>query len=98
LPVIAAVEGVLEARSPEGAVVRVGGISLLVQTPITTLGRLGPEGTTVHLFTHLHVREDILALYGFLTRAELGAFEQLITVSGVGPTCSTVASSMHAAK
>ena len=65
---IAAVEGTLEARSPEGAVVRVGGISLLVQTPISTLSRLGPEGSTVRLFTHLHVREDMLALFGFLTR------------------------------
>ncbi|MHB1131937.1 MAG: Holliday junction branch migration protein RuvA [Chloroflexota bacterium] len=82
---IAAVEGVLEARSPEGAVVRVGGISLLVQTPISTLSQLGPEGSTVRFYTHLHVREEMLALFGFLTHAELRAFEQLITVSGVGP-------------
>jgi len=83
--VIAAVEGKLESRGPEGAVVRVGGISLLVQTSLSTLGRLGAEGGTVRLFTHLHVREDVLALYGFATQEELRLFELLITVSGVGP-------------
>lgn len=82
---IAAVEGTLEARLAEGAVLRVGGVSLLVQTPVSTLARLGPEGSTVRLYTHLHVREDVLALYGFLNRDELRAFELLITVSGIGP-------------
>ncbi|MCL4466448.1 MAG: Holliday junction branch migration protein RuvA [Chloroflexi bacterium] len=82
---IAAVEGVLEARLAEGAVVRVGGVSLLVQAPLSTLARLGPEGSQVKLFTHLHVREDALSLFGFQSRDELRAFQLLITVSGVGP-------------
>jgi holliday junction DNA helicase RuvA len=83
--VIAAVDGTLEARLAEGVVVRVGGVSLLVQTPVSTLARLGPEGSAVRLYTHLHVREDVLALYGFLSREELRAFELLITISGIGP-------------
>mgnify|MGYP005848057993 CR=1 FL=1 len=82
---IVGIEGTLEARLAEGAVVRVGGVSLLVQTPVSTLGRLSPEGSTVRFYTHLHVREDVLALFGFLSREELRAFEHLITVSGVGP-------------
>ncbi len=82
---IAAVEGKLEARTPEGAVVQVGGISLLIQTSLTTLGRLGAEGSNVRLYTHLHVREDALSLFGFASQDELRAFELLITVSGVGP-------------
>lgn len=82
---IVAVEGKLEAKLPEGAVVQVGGVSLLVQTPVSTLGRLGPEGSLVRLYTHLHVREDALALFGFSSQDELKAFESLITVSGVGP-------------
>jgi Holliday junction DNA helicase RuvA len=83
--VIVAIEGKLEARLPEGAVVQVGGVSLLVQTPVSTLGRLGPEGGLVRLHTHLHVREDVLALFGFSSHDELKAFQSLITVSGVGP-------------
>ena len=82
---IAAVEGRLEARLPEGAIVQVGGISLLVQTSTSTLGRLGPEGSVVRLYTHLHVREDALALFGFAGQDELKTFELLISVSGVGP-------------
>lgn len=82
---IAAVEGKLEARTPEGAIVQVGGISLLVQTSLSTLGRLGPEGSIVRLYTHLHVRDDAISLFGFASQDELKAFELLITVSGVGP-------------
>ncbi|MHB1414285.1 MAG: Holliday junction branch migration protein RuvA [Chloroflexota bacterium] len=82
---IVGVQGALEAKLPEGAVVRVGGVSLLVQTPLSTLGGLGPEGSPVHLFTHLHVREDALALFGFATPDELRTFQLLITVSGIGP-------------
>ena len=70
---------------PEGAVVKVGGLSLLVQTPLSTLGRLGAEGSVVRLFTHLHVREETLALFGFASQDELRAFQLLITVSGIGP-------------
>lgn len=82
---IVAVEGTLEARVSEGAVIRVGGVSLLVQTPISTLGKLGAEGSVVRLHTHLHVREDVLALFGFSSQDELKTFELLIGVSGVGP-------------
>lgn len=82
---ITAIEGTIEARLPEGLVVKLGGVSVLVQTPMSTLGQVGPNGSTVKLHTHLHVREDMLALYGFVTREELEMFQQLITVSGVGP-------------
>jgi holliday junction DNA helicase RuvA len=82
---ITAVEGKIEARLPEGIVVQVGGVSLLVQTPTSTHGRIGPDGSTVRLHTHLHVREDNLSLFGFFTTEELGMFEQLISISGVGP-------------
>lgn len=82
---IVSVEGTLESRLPEGAVIRVGGVSLLVQTPISTLGKLGTEGSVVRLHTHLHVREDVLALFGFSSHDELKTFELLIGVSGVGP-------------
>ena len=44
-----------------------------------------PEGVSVKLFTHMYVKEDVLALYGFLTLEEYDLFNMLITVNGVGP-------------
>jgi Holliday junction DNA helicase RuvA len=52
---------------------------------VTTFSDLPPEGSEVALFIHTHVREDALALYGFLKPEEKRVFERLITVSGVGP-------------
>ncbi len=62
-----------------------GGISLRVLAPASTIARLGPLGEPVALQTHLYVREDNLALYGFATAEELQLFELLLTVAGVGP-------------
>ena len=82
---IASVEGVLELQSPGSIVVRVGGIGLRLQVPTTLQGRIGSVGDVVRLSTHLHVREDNLALFGFGSDEELRMFELLLTVSGVGP-------------
>lgn len=82
---IAAVQGRLEAVGPDHAVVSLGGISLRVQVPASTLSELGSVGEEVKLHTHLYVREDHLALYGFLTPDELRLFELLLSVSGIGP-------------
>lgn len=82
---IASVRGTLEARSADAVVVAVGGFSLRLLVPASTLARLGPVGETVCLQTHLYVREDNLALYGFATAEELQLFELLLTVTGVGP-------------
>jgi Holliday junction DNA helicase RuvA len=53
--------------------------------PTSTLSTMGRLGTEVKLFTHLHVREDILALYGFGSPDELRLFGVLTGVSGIGP-------------
>jgi Holliday junction DNA helicase RuvA len=82
---IAGIEGKLQSRSPDGAVVRVGGVSLRVYMPTSTLVTLGAIGSEVRLHTHLHLREDNVALYGFAAEEELEAFRTLIGVSGVGP-------------
>ena len=81
---IAFVRGVVAARDGEAVVVDVGGVGLRVEAPTSTL-RLFAPGDVATLHTHLHVREQELALYGFATQEERGLFEQLITVSGVGP-------------
>ncbi|MFQ5826323.1 MAG: Holliday junction branch migration protein RuvA, partial [Dehalococcoidia bacterium] len=53
--------------------------------PASTLSRLGRVGEEVHLHTHLHLREDNIALFGFASEEELALFQSLIGVSGVGP-------------
>lgn len=82
---IAAVEGSLEGRGIDWALVKVGGVTLRVSVPASTLAALGAVGERVSLFTHLYVREDNLALYGFATVEELRMFEELLGVAGVGP-------------
>ena len=82
---IASIHGVLEARRADQAIVRVGGFSLRIFAPASTLGRLGEPGSEVTLYTHFQVREDGMALYGFTAEAERDAFEQLLNISGVGP-------------
>jgi Holliday junction DNA helicase RuvA len=83
--VIAQVRGRLLRKEPQEAVVDVGGVGYRVTIPLSTFYRIGEPGHEVTLLTHTHVREDALALYGFLTSVEQSLFERLISVSGVGP-------------
>ena len=96
---IAGISGVLEARRADHAIIRVGGFSLRVFAPATTLNRLGEPGAEVSLHTHFQVREDGMALYGFSGEEDRDAFERLIAVSGVGPKIAlALLSSMDARK
>jgi len=83
--VIAQVRGRLLRKEPQEAVVDVGGVGYRVAIPLSTFYRIGEPGDEVTLLTHTHVREDALALFGFLTADEQALFERLIAVSGVGP-------------
>jgi len=65
--------------------VDVGGVGYRVTIPLSTFYRIGEAGDEVTLLTYTHVREDTLALFGFLTSGEQALFERLIAVSGVGP-------------
>ncbi len=82
---IASLQGKLEALNATSATINVGGVGYQVFMPVPTLSILGELGSSVKVYTHLHVREDIMALYGFATPEELKLFETLITVSGIGP-------------
>ena len=82
---IASLKGKLELVGSEWAVINVGGIGLRVYMPTPTLGGLGAVGSDVKLYTHLHMREDNLSLYGFASTGELELFKTLINVSGLGP-------------
>jgi holliday junction DNA helicase RuvA len=82
---IVAIDGILESRGVDSVVVKIGPLNLLVFVPGSTLGRIGTVGDKVHLHTHLYVREDIIAMYGFASADELALFQNLISVSGIGP-------------
>src|SRR5947208_15160395 len=82
---ITSIHGILEACRADQAIIRVGGFSVRVYAPSSTLHRLHETGMEVTLYTHFHVREDGMALYGFSGEEERDAFEQLIAISGVGP-------------
>jgi holliday junction DNA helicase RuvA len=83
--VIAQLRGQILRKGPQEVVVDVAGVGYRVAIPVSTFYRLGEPGSEVELRTYTHVREDTLALYGFLTGAEQDLFERLISVGGVGP-------------
>ncbi len=81
---IAYIEGVVVSRTEKSVVINTGGIGYRVFVSPDTLSTL-PDNKTVSLSTYLIVKENILALYGFLSEEEVVMFEMLIGVSGVGP-------------
>ena len=82
---IAHLRGRVLRKNPQEVIVDVAGVGYKVAIPVSTFYRLGEEGAEVSLRVHTHVREDALALYGFLTAHEQDLFERLIQVAGVGP-------------
>jgi len=82
---ISAVNGALVSKMPTVALVQVGGVTLRLQISVSCFETLPAAGREVHLLTYLHVREDALQLYGFTDEAERSLFENLISVSGIGP-------------
>ena len=81
---IATLEGMLEYRGNDYVIINVGGIGFRVYVSGSTLSQLGTLKGKVSLYTHLHVREDNISLYGFASNEELALFRNLISVSGVG--------------
>ncbi len=83
---IALLRGTLVEKHPGQAILEVGGVGYDVTIPISTFAKLPDPGSEIRLRIHTHVREDTLALYGFLTIDEKNLFEKLIVVSGIGPS------------
>lgn len=81
---IAFVSGILEMKLNGYIVIDVGGVGYKVFMSAAAIDSLGEIGNKVKVYTHHHVREDDISLYGFLTMEELNMFELLISVSGVG--------------
>lgn len=82
---IAHLRGRILRKGPQEAVIDVQGVGYRVAIPLSTFYRLGDPGSEAELLVYTHVREDALALYGFLTAQEQSLFERLLDVSGVGP-------------
>ena len=94
---IAHLRGKLLAKHPNQAIVETGGVGYDVMITVSTFSDLPGVGGEVSLHIHTHVREDQLALYGFLRSSEKTLFEKLITVSGIGPKLAvTILSGMAA--
>jgi Holliday junction DNA helicase RuvA len=84
--VIAFLRGNLLEKHPNQVIVETGGVGYDVVIPVSTFSLLPDAGSEVKLRIHTHVRQDTLALFGFLTSDEKTIFEKLISVSGIGPT------------
>ena len=82
---ISFLEGKIELKAEKFAIINVGGIGYKLFCGQETLKKIPEKGGAVKLWTHQHVREDSLELYGFLQYAELEFFELLIQISGIGP-------------
>lgn len=94
---IAHLRGKLIARHPNQVIVETGGVGYDVVISVPTFSELPSPGSEISLHIHTHVREDQLALYGFLRPEEKQLFEKLITVSGIGPKLAiTILSGMAA--
>ncbi len=82
---IASLTGTIARADKDSVVLQVGGVGFQVFVPQSLLDQLRGSGREVTLFTHLHVRENDLTLYGCATQEELDLFRLCLTVSGVGP-------------
>jgi holliday junction DNA helicase RuvA len=82
---IAHLRGKLAQKDTSRVVVDVNGVGYEVFVPLTTFTALPDAGFEVSMDVHTHVRDDVIALYGFSTRRERLIFEKLMTISGIGP-------------
>ena len=82
---ISRLKGTLVDKTPNRIVIDVGGVGYDVLVPLSTFYGLADTGSAVTLRVHMHVREDVIALYGFSSGLELDLFERLIAINGIGP-------------
>ena len=88
---IAHLRGRILQKSPDHVIVEAAGVGYQVAITVSTFSDLPGEGAETQLYIHTHVREDTLALYGFLRSGEKQLFERLISVSGIGPKLAMTA-------
>ena len=92
---IASLTGRLTRKAPDYIIIDVSGVGYQVFVPLSTFYRMPDEGAAASLHIHTHLREDMLALYGFSEPAEKDLFLILLGVSGIGPKLAlTILSSL----
>jgi len=82
---IAHLRGRILEKNPSRVILEAAGVGYEIAISVSSFSELPAEGSDVSLYIYTHVREDTLALYGFLRRDEKRLFERLISVSGIGP-------------
>lgn len=82
---ISYIKGMITEIFADGVVIETGGVGYYVSVPLSVIENLPGSGSQVQLYTYFQVREDAMNLYGFLRRADLEMFSQLIGVNGIGP-------------
>lgn len=88
---ISHLRGTLLEKHPNQVTLDVQGVGYEVTIPVSAYSSLPEQGAVVKLHIYTHVREDILALFGFLTKEDKALFEKLIGVSGIGPKLAITA-------
>jgi len=82
---ISYIKGELADIFIDSIVIENNGIGYGVNVPMTVIDQMPQAGTKIKVYTYLYIREDVMSLYGFLTKDDLRVFKLLITVSGIGP-------------
>ena len=82
---IDSIKGILVKKNPTSVIIDIGGIRLGVPITLATFEKIPDPNQAVELLTYLHVREDIMELYGFYDNHERDVFMQLNSISGIGP-------------
>lgn len=82
---IGKIKGILDKVSISEIILDCNGIGYEICVPLSTYDKLPREGEKITLFTHLHVREDVMMLFGFATQEEKDLFRLLNTINGIGP-------------
>jgi Holliday junction DNA helicase RuvA len=85
LNLIDSIKGTLVKKNPTSVIIDVGGIRLGIPITLATFEKIPDPNQPVELLTYLHVREDIMELYGFYDDLERDVFMQLNSISGIGP-------------
>src|SRR5579863_2551547 len=88
---ISHLRGTLLEKHPNQIVIDVHGVGYEITIPVSAFSSLPDHGAPVQMHFYQHVREDILALYGFQTKDDKALFEKLIAVSGIGPKLAITA-------
>jgi Holliday junction DNA helicase RuvA len=79
------IRGELTEVNEDGIVVETNGLGYEIRVPLSSLDELPRIGSSLKVYTYLHVREDVIGLFGFLNKDDLSIFKLLITVNGIGP-------------